>query len=154
VFYLHIYYQKDEGLGKDDMFSHAVHHLSISCHLNSSCLPIITVGCIGYIDPFWGMFALEPKLTLPTSWHTRDFWLLFGWVQFFFANPAQSMHGSAFFTNVWVSQERSNPLPKNWPRQKFGRACWGLSQTYPYLFCWLLPGFTLPMLCHFVSTIC
>jgi hypothetical protein len=24
VFYLHIYYQKDEGLGKDDMFSHAV----------------------------------------------------------------------------------------------------------------------------------
>ncbi|KAL6846960.1 hypothetical protein ACP4OV_022813 [Aristida adscensionis] len=26
VFYLHIYYQKDEGLGKDDMFSHAVQH--------------------------------------------------------------------------------------------------------------------------------
>ncbi|CAN6361352.1 unnamed protein product [Urochloa humidicola] len=26
VFYLHIYYQKDEGLGKDDMFSDAVQH--------------------------------------------------------------------------------------------------------------------------------
>ncbi|KAG8093095.1 hypothetical protein GUJ93_ZPchr0012g19491 [Zizania palustris] len=26
VFYLHIYYLKDEGLGKDDMFSHAVQH--------------------------------------------------------------------------------------------------------------------------------
>nr|CAB3462352.1 unnamed protein product [Digitaria exilis] len=29
VFYLHIYYQKDEGLGKDDMFSDAVHYLLI-----------------------------------------------------------------------------------------------------------------------------
>jgi hypothetical protein len=30
VFYLHIYYQKDEGLGKDDMFSHAVPYLHIA----------------------------------------------------------------------------------------------------------------------------
>jgi hypothetical protein len=30
VFYLHIYYQKDEGLGKDDMFSHAVPYLHIT----------------------------------------------------------------------------------------------------------------------------
>ncbi|XP_040385183.1 uncharacterized protein LOC102700851 isoform X2 [Oryza brachyantha] len=31
VFYLHIYYQKDEGLGKDDMFSHAVQH-NVCCY--------------------------------------------------------------------------------------------------------------------------
>ena len=30
VFYLHIYYQKDEGLGKDDMFSDAVNYLLVA----------------------------------------------------------------------------------------------------------------------------
>jgi hypothetical protein len=36
VFYLHIYYQKDEGLGKDDMFSDAVHYLLVILLLFSS----------------------------------------------------------------------------------------------------------------------
>lgn len=48
VFYLHIYYQKDEGLGKDDMFSDAVNYLLVALLPFSSSLKHFMLECISY----------------------------------------------------------------------------------------------------------
>jgi hypothetical protein len=55
VFYLHIYYQKDEGLGKDDMFSDAVNYLLVAL------LP----------------FSLSLKILCWTAWATDAFYFFF-----------------------------------------------------------------------------
>ena len=58
VFYLHIYYQKDEGLGKDDMFSDAVNYLLVallpfSLSLKILCWNAWATDAFSFFFPFY-----------------------------------------------------------------------------------------------------
>jgi hypothetical protein len=71
VFYLHIYYQKDEGLGKDDMFSHAVPYLQIT--LLSCLVHVILQRYISF--PFHSLISLHVLIYLLEGYAVKVRWL-------------------------------------------------------------------------------